>query len=281
MPAPDGRPAVVVAGLNLRASRERLGLTMREVENASIRIARRHRNDEFMVSPSRLSDIETKGLVPSIYRLYSLAVIYRHDLREVLSWYGIDLNIAAADLSLSLPPKSQFSEFFQGASSVQMPVRLDPAFDPRRTTNLSRMVEQWGLVPLAYLAQFGSDEFVYGYIGSEDFTMYPLLPPGTFLQVNESRNKVVQGMWRSEHERPVYFVETREGYTCCWCALKADQLILQPHPLSPVPVKVMRHPQDAEVVGQVVGVALKLGEWRPAETAPDPKPDSKARAALN
>jgi hypothetical protein len=160
-------------------------------------------------------------------------------------------------------------------------VRLDPAFDPRRTTNLSRMIEQWGMVPLAYLAQFGGDKFVYGYIGSEDFTMYPLLPPGTFLQVDESRNKVIQGMWRSEYERPVYFVETRDGYTCCWCALKADQITLQPHPLSPVPVKVMRHPQDAEVVGQVVGVALKLGEWRPVENPSVAKPDSKEPAALN
>ncbi len=96
------------------------------------------------------------------------------------------------------------------------------------------MVEQWGSVPLAYLAKFSGEKYTYGYIGSEDFTMYPLLPPGTFLQVDESRNKVVAGMWRSELERPIYFVETREGYTCCWCSLKGDQIVLQPHPLSPV-----------------------------------------------
>jgi len=28
-----------------------------------------------------------------------------------------------------------------------------------------------------------------------------------------------------------------------------------------VAVRVLRHPQEAEVVGQVVGIALKLGEW--------------------
>jgi CRP-like cAMP-binding protein len=38
------------------------------------------------------------------------------------------------------------------------------------------MVEPWGLVPLAYLAKLSSDKFTYGYAGSEDFTMYPLLP---------------------------------------------------------------------------------------------------------
>ncbi len=261
----------------MRASRERLGLTMREVETASVRIAEKHGNDEFAISPSRLSDIETKGLVPSIFRLYSLAVIYRRDLREILSWYGIDLGGAAADLKLSVPRKSHTSEVVQSAAVVQMPTRMDPAFDPRRTANLGRMVEQWGLVPVAYLAQFANTNYTYGYIGSEDFTMFPLLPPGTFLQIDESKNKVQQGMWRSEYERPIYFVETREGYTCCWCTLKGDTLVLQPHSLSPASVRVLRHPQHAEVIGQVVGIAVRLGEWRPA----DALPDSKERAALN
>jgi transcriptional regulator with XRE-family HTH domain len=265
------------AGRNLRGVREQLGLTMRDVENASARIAERHGNEEFAVAPSRLSDIETKGLIPSIYRLYSLAVIYRRDLREMLSWYGIDLSLAAADLNLSLPPKSHRTEILQGASVVQMPIRMDPAFDPRRTAHLGRMVERWGIVPLAYLAQFANDKYTYAYVGREDFTMYPILPPGTFLQVDESRNKILQGMWRSEYERPIYFVETREGYTCCWCTSKADSVILQPHPLSPVPVRVLRHPQEAEVLGQVVGIALRLGEW----SAVDSLPDAKERAALN
>jgi transcriptional regulator with XRE-family HTH domain len=281
MQPPEGRIAILVAGLNLRGLRERLGLTMREVESSSFRIAERHGNDEFAVCPSRLSDIETKGLIPSIFRLYSLSVIYRCDLREILAWYGIDLSLSAADLHLSLPPKSHFEESLRSTSTVAIPTRLDPSFDPRRSTNLSRMVEQWGLVPLAHLANLSSDKYMYGYVGSEDFTMYPLLPPGTFLQVDESRNKIVQGMWHSELERPIYFVETREGYTCCWCSLKGEQIVLQPHPLSPVPLKMLRHPQEAEVIGQVVGIALKLGEWRPIESSPVSKPESKEPAVLN
>jgi transcriptional regulator with XRE-family HTH domain len=281
MQAPEGRVAILAAGLNLRNLRDRLGLTMREVESASLRIAERHGSDEFAVCPSRLSDIETKGLVPSIFRLYSLSIVYRCDLREILAWYGIDLSLSAADLHLNLPPKSHFEEALQSSPTVAVPTRLDPAFDPRRTASLSRMVEQWGLVPLAYLTKLSSDKFTYGYVGSEDFTMFPLLPPGTFLQVDESRSKIVQGMWRSELERPIYFVETREGYTCCWCSVKGEQIILHSHPLSPVPVKVMRHPQDAEVIGQVVGIALKLGEWLPMETPPATKSESKAPPALN
>ena len=281
MQAPDDRIAILAAGLNLRGLRERLGLTMREVESASARIAERHGNDEFGVSPSRLSDIETKGLVPSIFRLYSLAIVYRSDLREILAWYGIDLSLSAADLQLNLPPKSHIEETLQGTAKVAIPTRLDPSFDPRRSANLSRMVEQWGSVPLGYLANLSQDKYMYGYVGSEDFTMYPLLPPGTFLQVDEARTKIEQALWRSELERPIYFVETRDGYTCCWCSLKGDDIVLHSHPLSPVPVRVLRHPREAEVIGQVVGIALKLGEWRPVVTLPEQKADSKEHVTLN
>jgi transcriptional regulator with XRE-family HTH domain len=281
MQAPDDRIAILAAGLNLRGLRERLGLTMREVESASARIAERHGNDEFGVSPSRLSDIETKGLVPSIFRLYSLAIVYRSDLREILAWYGVDLSLSAADLQLNLPPKSHFEETLQGTAKVAIPTRLDPSFDPRRSANLSRMVEQWGSVPLGYLANLSQDKYMYGYVGSEDFTMYPLLPPGTFLQVDEARNKIEQALWRSELERPIYFVETRDGYTCCWCSLKGNDIVLHSHPLSPVPVRVLRHPREAEVIGQVVGIALKLGEWRPVVALPEQKADSKEHVTLN
>jgi len=156
---------------------------------------------------------------------------------------------------------------------------MDPAFDDRRTSHLGRMVEQWGPVSFAYLAQFANSDFTYGYIGHEDFTMYPILPPGSFVQVDESRSKVVEGVWRSEYERPIYFVETRDGHTCCWCSMRRDEdeLVLQPHPLSPVPVRVLRHPQEAEVLGQVVGVAMKLTEWHSLGSAPG----EKGQSALN
>ena len=265
------------AGKSLRTLREKLGLTMRDVENSSARIAERYRNEEFSIPPSRLSDIETKGILPSIFRLYSLAIIYRRDIHELMSLYGVDLKNLPADLGLVSAPKSHISDALSGLASVQVPVRMDPAFEERRTANLGRMVEQWGLVPIAYLAQFATTDFTYGYVGTQDFTMYPILPPGSFVQVDESRNRVIEGTWRSEYERPIYFVETREGFTCCWCSMRRDEIVLQPHPLSPVAVRILKHPQDAEVIGQVVGVAMKLTEWRALDSAPN----SKGPAALN
>src|SRR5258708_19772917 len=89
--------------------------------------------------------------------------------------------------------------------------------------------------------------------------MYPILPPGSFVRVDEAKNRVAEGLWRSEFERPIYFVETRDGFVCSWCSINRDRIVLQSHPLSPVPVRTLRHPQEAEVIGQVVGAAMRLG----------------------
>jgi len=264
-------------GQSLRMLREQLGLTMRDVETASALIGAKHKSDEFAIPPSRLSDIETKGVVPSIYRIYSMSIIYRRDARELLSFFGVDLNKTADDLHLAFPPKSHVADALQSSSAAHIPVRIDPSFDARFTVNMGRVVEQWGIVPLAYLAQFANRRYTYGYIGSEDFTMYPILPPGTFIQIDESKNRVIEGAWRSEYERPIYFVETRDGYTCSWCSIQRDGLVLQSHPLSPVSVKVLKHPQEAEVVGQVVGVAMRLGAWSTVGSLPD----ATGREALN
>lgn len=47
-------------------------------------------------------------------------------------------------------------------------------------------------------------------------------------------------------------------------SLHGDELTLEPHPLSPVPVRMLRHPHEAEVIGQVIGVAMWLGQRVPA-----------------
>jgi transcriptional regulator with XRE-family HTH domain len=256
-------------GQRLRLVREQSGLTIREVESASLKIAAQHHNDDFAVPLSRLSDIETKSTVPSIYRLYSLAVIYRRDVRELMSWYGVDLDRIAADLKVIDLPKSHRTEVLDAVKTIQMPVKIDSRFDPTKTVELGRIIQQWGEVPLAFLGGLAKAKYAYGYVGRDDYTMYPILQPGSFLQIDQSKDEIVNGVWRSEYERPIYFVETRDGFACSWCTVKRDQLILQSHPLSPVPVRILAYPKDAEVVGQVVGIAMKLGDRHPYQAAPE------------
>ena len=206
-----------------------------------------------------------------MYRVYSLAVIYRLDVHDLLSWYGIDLSNVSNDRPLSDQPRNTHRIESATAKEAKVPVKLDPAFDVRKTANLGRMIEKWGVVPLAEMQKLSLDDYTYGYVGTDDYTMFPLLLPGSFIQIDESKNEVVEGVWRTEYERPIYFVETREGYICCWASIKGDALILQPHPLSPMPVRVLRKQREAEVIGQIVGVAMRLDYVGVPERSPAPK----------
>ena len=67
-------------GISLRQVRERLGLTYRDVEQASYELAQRHGRPEFIVHISRLADFENSGAVPSLHKLFSLCSIYHLDL---------------------------------------------------------------------------------------------------------------------------------------------------------------------------------------------------------
>ena len=88
--------------------------------------------------------------------------------------------------------------------------------------------------------------------------MYPLLAPGSFIQIDESKRKIAADGWTDEYERPIYFLEHRSRYFCSWCCEAANSLILLPHPSSHRPAEVFRYPTEVEVIGQVVGVAKRL-----------------------
>ena len=140
------------AGQKLKQIRERLGLTYREVEEYSARIAAVRDNDEFSIALSRLADIENKRTVPSVYRLYSLCVIYRLDFNEVLSWYGVSLANQPADTALLPLARTHRASFsVPDTAEVQVPISLDPGIDPNRTVFVSRFIQKWGTVPLMLL----------------------------------------------------------------------------------------------------------------------------------
>ena len=255
------------AGQRLKRARERLNLRYRDVEEASLKIAERHKNEEFIIALSRLSDIENKGTVPTIFRLYSLAAIYRLDLTEILGWYGVEANELAADATSVQHEQTHAIGFTaEGQGAVQVPLALDPGLDVTKTTYLSRMIQRWGKVPLALLNAIDVKNHRYAFVGSEDWTMYPLIPPNSLILIDETRRKIANSGWTNEFERPIYFFEHRQGYVLGWCTVEENQLVLQPHPASMSPPKVWVYPDQIEVVGQVVGVAMHLDQGRRRRT---------------
>jgi transcriptional regulator with XRE-family HTH domain len=254
-------------GQKLRRVRERLNLRVRDVELASQKIADKYHNDEFAVLINRVSEIENRGLVPTLYKLYSLCAIYRLDFQEVMEWYGISLGHLPADASLVEIPETHPVSFQVGdQGEVLLPLALDPGIDLRRTTYLSRMIQRWGKLPLLFLETLGLKEHRYAFIGTEDWFMYPLLQPGTFVMIDETVRKIANSGWTNEFDRPIYFLEHRKGYACGWCNLAGDSLILQPHPASPCDPRIFAFPKDVDVVGQVNGIAMRLGQNRRRRT---------------
>ncbi len=250
------------AGQRLRRERERLGLKFRDVETFSQQIADRHNNPDFVVLISRLSDIESHGTLPSIYRLYSLCCIYRLDLIEVLGWFGIPVDSMTADAGMVQIEKTHSISMNPDGAEVLLPISLDPGIDLRRTFFVSEVVQRWKL-PLALVAGMDVKRYRYGFIGTADWSMNPSIPAGALLVIDDSKRRIQTSGWRNQAERPIYFLEHRDGYYCRWCSVKDGMISLIADPSSDSPVLTFPA-NEIDVVGQVVGLAISLDpEKRP------------------
>jgi transcriptional regulator with XRE-family HTH domain len=247
-------------GDRLRELRHRLGITTREVEEFSRRIAEDRGNEEFTISNAWLTQLENKNSVPSIYKLFSLSVIYRAKFVDLLSIFGVELEDTVRYHS-TLPLHNTHLasiEVSDRERAIRFPVRFDRGFQVEATSLISRMVEVWGEVPIALIQRLDVRNCQYGFIGMDDRTMDPLLRPGSFVQIDSHRRRVAVCGWRTELDRPIYFVELREGYACSWCEAHDSNLTLIPHPLSGCALRQFAYPTEAEIIGQVTAVAMRL-----------------------
>ena len=253
----------------LKDLRSRLGITTRDVAELSQKIADSEGNPEFQISNAWLTQIENSDSVPGIFKLYSLSAIYRLKFTELLRLYGLDLQkLSLHQLAAPLPHTHLTTlDVYDADQTISFPVRFDRSFDLDNSSLLSRIVELWGEVPIALIQHLDVRHSQYGYVGLQDFTLYPLLRPGSFVQIDSRVRKVQPLRWRTEFDRPIYFVELRDAYACCWCDLLEDQLLLLPHPLSPCSVRKFKYGVDAEIVGQVTAVAMRLSDSSEASPA--------------
>lgn len=247
-------------GEELKRIRTRLGVTTREVEEYSRTISSDRENDEFYISNAWLTQLENTNSVPSIYKLYSLSLIYRTKFSDLLAVFGIDLGDTAR-FQLANPLENTHLASIEPPGpeeSIAFPVRFDPGFRLDTTSLIARMVEVWGEVPIALLQKLDMRFTQYGYIGTSDNSMYPLLRPGSFLQIDSRPTRAQTAEWHTEFDRPIYFVELRDEYACSWCEIRDGEITLIPHPLSRCPIRQFKYPDEAEIIGQVTGVAMRL-----------------------
>ncbi len=246
------------AGQKLRRVRERLKLTYRDVEQATQKIAQLHGNYEYSIGLSRLADIENRGTLPSLFRLYSLCAVYRIEFEKALRWYGIDLQALSIDASRSPLCQTYPLDLRVGDDvAIEVPA-LETSLDSKATTYLSRHFQRWGRLAVNLVNALDHKRNRYALIGTDDWSMYPLIPPGSFIEIDTDRRKVLRDGWTGEHDRPIYFLEWRDGFKCGWCSQRDGKLYVQPHSQSSEPPSVFDFPGEAEIIGQVVGIAMRI-----------------------
>jgi transcriptional regulator with XRE-family HTH domain len=236
----------VAAGQQLKLLRNKRNITVREVEQASRRIVEAKADRRYQISNGWLAQLENGVSEPSIFKFFTLAATYRVKLWELLRVYGVDVNeleeyeaIANPQLTQLLSQKSVSNWALDGAPSSD-------------ATTLVPDLARKHAPPSNGSHGNGDSKITYGYLGLKDWTMHPLIRPGSLLEIDTHQNRHQTASWHNEFERPIYFVELREGYACGWCELQGNQLLIIPHHSSPANVRRFIFPREAEIVGRVV-----------------------------
>lgn len=248
-------------GKRLRAERERRGLSLRDVETLSESIADRRQSSDYKIARTSLADIENGKCASSLHRLYTLSVIYGRDYDRMAILCGVPVSDALTEhRTLALP----HTYLIGGApevykSTMQAAAKLREKLRAERTNLVPKMIETWDEVPLS-LQLMAVPDALYGYVGMDDYTLYPFVRPGAFVRIDPRQKKVPSAGWHGDYDRPVFFVELREHYVCTWCEVLDGRLILVPSQQSKLRTQHVRYPAEATIVGRVTAIAHDVVE---------------------
>ena len=255
------------AGPQLKILRSKRNVTVREVEQASRRIAEAKGDKRFRISNGWLAQLENGRSEPSICKLFTLSVIYRANFRELAGLYNVDVDDTEKYESIASPHLTQLlPESRIADSDVTSGVAAATSLVPEPVT--SSTTEVLGSTDERYI--------IHARLGSSEDTMYPLIRPGALLEIDTRQNKVYPVSSRNEFEIPIFFIELRQGYTCGWCELQGNQLVIIPHPSSSATVRSFAYPREAEIVGRVIGYETRCVDLEPGqlERRKAPRPQS-------
>lgn len=127
--------------------------------------------------------------------------------------------------------------------------------DPAST--MHRILTTWSDVPIPLMLDVDWDRGPLVLIGLSDRLMWPLLPPGSLLQLNQ-KVKTLANESSTEFERPIYLIEYRNKFYCCHAQRRGEMLRLISHAESPSPPSFSVPFREAKVRGQVTPVFRPL-----------------------
>ncbi len=238
-------------GARLRTIRQQWQLSLREVEERSLRFAQEQGNQSYQVSASWLDRLEREEHELTVNKLIALADIYNVPTEQLLrSMYPGNaqtlilkqLSSPNATILLTEGPLEEQARYL-------LPDTPLPDQPPDETTLLAT---ENGQLTAPYRR---------GIIGKRDLTLDPMIPAGSIVQIDTQKRAISSRKdWTHEFQRPIYFLMTRDAYVCGWCELDkaSDWLTLIPHPLSPASSRRWKYRTEIETIGRVIVVAIRL-----------------------
>jgi transcriptional regulator with XRE-family HTH domain len=236
----------------IRNARLRAGLSFREASQRTKVVAKRLGDPRYYCAAGSLSDYETRRLPPRhIHKLISICTVYFASVREILEAAGISPEKAG---TLPMPDDA----------SLPPPANTRLASGPSRF--FGEMERRIGKLPYFLYdclgALFGrrnlSVRDVFWAGGIPRFAHH-FLRGALFLVVDRKRKRPRTDFSCPKWAQPVYIVQQRGGaYLCGFCSLENGTLLVRACSKGLPKLLRLRNRIDAEVVGQVVGVARRL-----------------------
>ena len=114
----------------------------------------------------------------------------------------------------------------------------------------AKLLRIWSNIPLLLLLDLYWERGPFVLIGLQDYMMWPLLPPGSLLQLDSTMHAIDEGRW-SEFDRPIYLIECNARFYCCYAQKKGRTVLLISHPESPTGTIIRVPARDANVRGRL------------------------------
>jgi hypothetical protein len=235
-----------------------MNLSLREAAMMSRRIGEVLNNPTYGISASSLCDYEQSNKPPrDFHKVITLCSLYGFQFHTFLNTIGVAHNDAGTQ---AMPDHCM-------PRIVRSSVIEDTGEQRADTGFLEQLLEQFQEVPLflrnsfewlSTSAKISLDDFFW--IGGQGDPLHPYLANGLIALVNRRRKTALHFASKPLWQQPIYIILKRDGtYLAACCGAENGTLVIHPYtqdfhrPLS------FRNHQDAEIVGQIVAVARKLG----------------------
>jgi transcriptional regulator with XRE-family HTH domain len=243
-------------GQLLKRTRTRMNLSIREAAAMSRIIAEVLKDDRYIASPSSLNDYELRNTPPrDFHKIITLCSIYGLQFESLVKQIGIDVEAGTE----SMPDRYLF--------------RAEPAVAAKRgdveTVGggfVEKMLGESQGIPLflrdslgyfAGSAHISLDDFFW--VGGDDDPLHPYLAEGLLAMVNRRRKTPFHFASKSWWQQPLYIILMREGvYLACCCSVENGLLVIHPYSRDFHRSAQYRLHQDAEIVGQIVGIMRRF-----------------------